>query len=112
MSETTKAAKIEAFKAKARTLSTPDLLVLWKALKADPETSFSLLLWTGAEYSRRVEAEASADGYGPLPAGTIAECSECGTRLVKKADGRWYPARIQDAACPSGAGHIPQEAAV
>ena len=50
------AAKIEAFKAKARALSTPDLLTLWEALKADPETSFSLLLWKGAEYSRRVEA--------------------------------------------------------
>ena len=47
----------EAFKARARTLDTPSLLVLWEALKADESTSLALLLWTGAEYQRRVEAE-------------------------------------------------------
>jgi len=57
MQETTNAARIAAFKAKARTLTTSQLRVLWEALKADEKTSFALLLWTGAEYDRRVKAE-------------------------------------------------------
>ena len=56
MQDTTAARKIAAFKAKASALSTPDLLTLHEALKADPETSLALLLWTGAEYDRRVKA--------------------------------------------------------
>lgn len=51
-------AKIAAFKAKASTLDTPSLLVLWETLKADESTSLELLLWTGAEYERRMKAEA------------------------------------------------------
>jgi hypothetical protein len=46
--------KTAAFKARARTLDTPSLLTLWDALKADPQTSFALLLWVGAEYQRRI----------------------------------------------------------
>lgn len=58
MTSTTSAgSKTEAFKARARTLDTPSLLVLWEALEADESTSLALLLWTGAEYQRRVEAE-------------------------------------------------------
>jgi hypothetical protein len=49
--------KTAAFKARARALDAPSLLLLWDALKADPQTSFSLLLWVGAEYQRRVKAE-------------------------------------------------------
>jgi len=49
--------KTAAFKAKARTLDTPSLLVLWDALKADETTSLELLVWVGAEYQRRVRAE-------------------------------------------------------
>jgi hypothetical protein len=51
--------KTAAFKARARTLDTPSLLVLWDALKADPQTPLELPIWTGAEYQRRVRAEAA-----------------------------------------------------
>jgi hypothetical protein len=49
--------KTAAFKARARTLDARSLLLLWDALKADPDTSLELLLWTGAEYQRRLKAE-------------------------------------------------------
>ena len=55
----TPADKVAAFKAKARTLTTSQLRVLWEALKADEKTSFALLLWTGAEYERRLKAESA-----------------------------------------------------
>lgn len=58
MTNEAQTAKVAAFKAKARTLDTPSLRVLWDALKADDSTSLELLLWTGAEYERRVKAEA------------------------------------------------------
>ena len=51
------AGKTAAFKAKARTLDTPSLLVLWDMLKADEGASLELLIWTGAEYQRRVRTE-------------------------------------------------------
>jgi hypothetical protein len=53
------ASKTAAFKAKARTLDTPSLLVLFDMLKADETTSLELLVWTGAEYQRRLKG-----GYG------------------------------------------------
>lgn len=40
--------KTAAFKARAQTRDTPSLLVLWDALKADPQTSLELLLPTCA----------------------------------------------------------------
>ncbi|MDQ2875290.1 MAG: hypothetical protein M3Y33_11055 [Actinomycetota bacterium] len=51
------AGKTATFKTKARSLGIPSLLVLWDMLKADESTSLALLLWTGAEYERRIKAE-------------------------------------------------------
>ena len=45
------------------------------------------------------------------PVGSLADCTGCDTRLVKRSDGRWSPVLRVSTECPSGGGHIPQSVA-